>query len=323
MGDLATIQPDPAQLPALAAGPSWVAELVRNWLESLSPKTLKAYSRDLADFARYLKVPGGRPELAIEFLLGLEAGQANGQVLLYRTDLIRRGLATATVGRQLAALRSVVKLAKELGRVSWTLGIRSPKVEPRRDVRGPDMAGWKKLWKVAKGQGDSPRARRDRAVLSLLYDLALRINEVLSLDLEHVNLHEATIAVLRKGYTERTQLTLPEPTRDALREWLEARGEAPGPVFVRTDRPGTLSRLTVTAAEDLVHRLGDLAKLDRPLRPHGLRHSSITAALDLGWDVRKVRKFAGHALVETTIRYDDARDDDASRIANDVAGKRR
>ena len=66
----------------------------------------------------------------------------------------------------------------------------------------------------------------------------------------------------------------------------------------------------------LVKALGLKAGLAREVRPHGLRHEAITRALDLcAGDVRRVRHFSRHAKIETLLRYDDNRRDEAGAIA--------
>jgi integrase/recombinase XerC len=65
-------------------------------------------------------------------------------------------------------------------------------------------------------------------------------------------------------------------------------------------------------------RLGRLAGVG-PVRPHGLRHTAITAALDAGHDVRAVRRFRQHAKLETVDRYDDNRRDVARQISGAVS----
>jgi integrase/recombinase XerC len=311
----------PADLPARPI-PGFESDLLAAFLASLRPLTLKGYLFDLGDFARWIERP--TPTQAVEKLLSLDGGHANALVLQYRSALTARGLASATIGRRLAALRSVTKLARTLGRIAWSLEIRSPPLEARRDVRGPDRDGWRKLWKAAKGQGDGRQARRDRAIISLLYDLALRRTEVVTLDLADVDFEGLSIGIVGKGHTERQRLTLPKPTLNALADWVAVRGTESGAMFTRTDRGRpSAERLGGDSIARLVARLGTLAKLARPLRAHGLRHASITAALDLGHDIREVRKFSRHIKIDTVIQYDDNREDSAGKIAKRVAGDRR
>lgn len=300
-------------------------DLVTLWLSGRSPNTVAAYAKDVAHFARWYCA--ATPAAAVESLLNLSAGEANAVVIGYRADQLAAGLAGATIGRRLAALRSVVTLARATGRVAWTLEVPSPKPEPRRDVRGPDKAERRRLWKAAAGLGDDRRARRDRAALALLFDLGLRRAEVVALDVEHVEHPEGAelptaLRIRGKGRRELARVTLPRETGRTLLDWLDARGNEPGALFVRTDRP-CFDRLSGEGLARAVGRAGTAAGLPRKLRPHGLRHAAITAALDNGHDIRKVRIFSRHAKLETVIRYDDARDDSAGSIAGDVARERR
>jgi integrase/recombinase XerC len=293
-------------------------DLVEAFLAGRNPRTLDAYSRDLADFATFLGMDG--PGAAVGALVSAGHGPANGWALRYKAHLVDRGLATATIARRLAALRSVVKLARILGRISWALDVESPRTQSYRDTRGPGRDGFRAIVRAARSSA-TPKALRDHALVRLLHDLALRRAEAIALDLEDVDLEAGTIQVVGKGRTEAIRMTLPGPVRDALAAWLEARGREPGPVFVRLDRAARApGRLTGRAVHQIVGQLGLKASLPRPVRPHGLRHSGITTALDaFGGDVRTVRKFSRHSKVETLLVYDDNRSDVAGEVARRVS----
>ena len=303
------------------------AELLDDFLAGLRESSRQAYAKDFRAFARFAS-GDEEPDVhdVIEFLLSLDAGDANHAVLVWRDAMLAANVATATIARRLAALRSVVKLARTLGRVSWSIEIKAPKVEGRRDVRGPDKTEWDKLWRAAKALGDTLKGRRDRAILSLLYDLALRRNEVCALDRADVDLGAKTVAVLRKGHREKVLLTMPLVTSRFVADWLFVRVDADGPLFYGLDHRSAARKLERISGEGVAlicRRLGTAAGIGRRVRPHGLRHAAITRALDLKHDIRDVRKFSGHASLNTVLKYDDARDDVAVRIARQVAGDRR
>ncbi len=73
---------------------------------------------------------------------------------------------------------------------------------------------------------------RDKAILHLLYDLALRRSEVVGLDLEDVDLERGTLRILGKGRLQKEVLSLPTRTRGILSEWIRCRGELGGPLFI-------------------------------------------------------------------------------------------
>jgi integrase/recombinase XerC len=198
---------DPAQgLPAPAA-----VDLLDAFLSGRNGRTLRAYDRDLADFAAFLGAADARAAVALLLAGGL--GRANEVVLSYRAHLAARGLATATIARRLAALRSVVKLARTLGRVAWMLEIPSPKAEPFRDTAGPGDAGWRAVLERAKAEaaGGDPVGIRNLLVVRMLHDLGLRRGELAAVDRADVDAEDGTVAVVGKGRTEAIRLTMPGP----------------------------------------------------------------------------------------------------------------
>ena len=107
-------------------------------------------------------------------------------------------------------------------------------------------------------------------------DLALRREEAVSLDLEHIDLESGTVAILGKGRTERERLTLPEPTKTALAAWLEVRGDEPGALFLNVDRAAKGKRLTGRSVHRILGGLGRKAGIQ--VRPHGLKHARVGRA---------------------------------------------
>jgi integrase/recombinase XerC len=299
----------------LALEPMTARGLVESFLAGRNPRTLAAYRADLETFRAFTGAP--TPDDAAYFLLARGHGEANGLALSYRAHLIERGLSPATVNRRLAALRSLVKLARTLGLVAWTLEAPSVKTEPYRDTRGPGRRGFDLLLEELERRGDR-KAVRDRALLRLLFDLALRRGEAVSLDLADLDLEAGTVAVIGKGKRERLLLTLPPETSTALASWLEVRGQAPGPLFVNLDRAKKGARLTGRSVARLLDALG--RRVGLAVRPHGLRHAAITFALDrTGGDVRRVQRYSRHADLRTLNRYDDNREDLAGEVARLVA----
>lgn len=295
--------------------------LVRSFLRGRSARTLDAYRQDLEDFRAFLGAP--TPAAAAGRLLGAGQGAANGLALDYKAALMARGLAAATVNRRLAAVRALVKMARTLGLVAWALDVESLPAAAYRDTRGPGRAGYRRLLQALEGRSDA-RAARDRALLRLLFDLALRRAEVVALDLGDVDLAAGTVAVLGKGRTARVPLTLPAPTTAALQAWMAVRGPLPGPLFTNYDRAGkgreTARRLTGTSLYRIVRALGEACALT--VRPHGLRHAAITEALDrTSGDVRAVQRFSRHRDLRVLTVYDDNRVDLAGQVAALVAAE--
>src|SRR6202007_259681 len=100
----------------------------------------------------------------------------------------------ATINRRIATLRSVVAFARTLGFCDWQLAVRGGKAQPYRDTRGPGADGVRKMLNNLARRGDA-KAIRDAALVRLMFDLALRCSECITLDLEHIDFDIAALRV--------------------------------------------------------------------------------------------------------------------------------
>jgi integrase/recombinase XerC len=137
------------------------------------------------------------------------------------------------------------------------------------------------------------------------------------LDVSDLSLEAARLMIIGKGETEVMPVALPLATREVLGKWLAVRGHEPGPLFVTFDtsrgRAGR-GRLTGSGLWSIVRLLGVAANL--VVWPHGLRHGSITQALNVTHgDLRRVQRFSRHRDIRTLMLYDDNR----QALAGDVA----
>jgi integrase/recombinase XerC len=315
---LATVPSPPFQLPTVptAAGDG----LLELWLSGRSPATLDAYRRSVLHFARWLGADSA--ESGADALLAATPGQANALVLAYRNGLIDAGAASATVNARITALRSLTRAARLIGLISWAIEDPGLPVQRVRDPRGPGWAAVAAM--ISAAGGDKPRAVRDRAILWLLIGLGLRRAEVASLDLVHFE--GDRLWVLGKGRRQRETQTLPASVRQALEAWIAVRGDQPGPLFTNLDRAakggrGGDGRLTGRAIHQLVGYWAQRAGVKRPVWPHAIRHSAITAGQELVHDPAKVMRFGRHRSLATTTAYLDAINDDAGKVADAIAAR--
>ena len=290
--------------------------MITLWLaDNKSSATRETYSTALRDFAAFLQAPS--IEHATAQLLRAGKGPATAAIEAYRATLVDvRKLAVNSINLRIAAVKSLLTKAYDLDMITWLVRVRGLRTENLRDTRGP--APDKVVAMYARLGRQDAKGRRDRALFRLLWDLALRRAEVIGLDLEHVDLEKGVIWAKGKGKRERSWISLPDETRQALSAWIEARGDQAGPLFVSLHHGGG-GRLSGHAVHEIVRDLGQAVGVK--VWPHAMRHSSVTAALDqTKGDVRTVRLFSRHQSMETLLRYDDARQDRAGGVAKLVAG---
>jgi integrase/recombinase XerC len=292
-----------------------IKNIIKSMLKGRNKRTTLAYKKDFEDFQKFLGLRSR--DTAADVLLGNGQAKANALAFEYKNHLKERSLSPATINRRLSALRSLVKFGRVMGIVNWHLDIQNEKHDQLRDTRGTDIAGVKKIFLVTDTKTHN-KAVRDRALLHLLFDRGLRRGEAVALDIEDVDTKNGTIAILGKGKTQKVILTVPQPTVKALKEWIKIRGTKPGPLFTNFDRAGKGQRLTGSAVYYIVRNYGQMC--DLKTRPHGLRHSAITIALDLTHgNIRAVQRFSRHRDMEMLTVYDDNRQDMGGEVAAQVA----
>ncbi len=271
-----------------------VRQLAGAWLAShASPNTRSAYRRDLTDWLGFCADLGVEP---------LAALRPHVDVWVRHLSEERR-LAPSTVARRVAAIASFYRYAEELGVVaaSPAARVRRPRTGEGHVELTPALSREELLALLAAARAAGPR---DLVVVLLLAMNALRASEALALDLE--DLHEVrghvTVLVRGKGGTE-TRVPLPPPVVDAIDRLAAAEHRTTGPIL-RDANGQRMSRHSLARA---VLRLGRTAGIPRPVRPHQLRATAITEALEAGVPLRDVQDLARHADPRTTRRYDRAR----------------
>ena len=261
---------------------------------AMSPHTVRAYLRDLADFEAYLRDNG----------LELK-GVTHGVLRSYLGNLVSR-LAPSSRARKLASIKSLYRfLARE----------KVIAVNPARDVKTPKLPrSLPKFLPVDEAFAlvDSPGSHsaadlRDRAILEVLYGGGLRISELCSLSVEDWDREGRVLRVFGKNSKERlcpvhrkaaSALELYLPRRHELLKEKNPRAD-PAALFLNYRGGRLRPRSVARHLTRYVRRCG----LPRTVSPHALRHSFATHLLAGGADVRTIQELLGHASLSTTQRY--------------------
>ncbi len=262
-----------------------------------SPHTVRAYVGDVTALLAYAHDAGltGLDDLDLALLrswLGRQAG---------------RGLARATLARQVAAARTFTAWAHRRGLTTADNGQRLAAPRVARELPAVlDRGAVDALMDVAALAADdaSPLGLRDRAMLELLYATGIRVSELAGLDVGSLDEGRRTVRVLGKGAKERT-VPYGIPAGRAVDLWL-AHGRPP----LVTARSGAAlflgargGRVDVRTVRSVLHRLLRHVPDAPDIGPHGLRHSAATHLLEGGADLRTVQELLGHATLATTQVY--------------------
>lgn len=139
---------------------------------------------------------------------------------------------------------------------------------------------------------------RDTAVMELFYSSGLRLSELVGLDVENVDFHQATLRVLGKGSKER-QVPVGSHAVKALQIYRSEAKVHLGPLFISKLR----RRLSTRSVNFLLKKYLAASTIPFNVTPHKLRHTFATHLLDHGADLRSVQSLLGHASLSTTQIY--------------------
>lgn len=268
---------------------------VRNY----SQHTAVAYENDIWDFVAFYKKFTSNDVLPDDL--------ARVDTLCLRSflaDRQRRGLAHKSTARTLSSLRGFYKfLAKTRGIKNDAIGlISSPKV-PRKLSKAISPIDVENMHDAIREiDAKNPWiAKRDWALVMLLFGCGLRISEALSLKNSDVSGRVDVLRIVGKGKKERLVPVLPA-VWSAIEEYINVRpfGNAPDDELFRSVRGLPMS---ARMAEKVVEQLRCYLQLPDYVTPHALRHTFATALLSGGADLRSLQELLGHSSLSTTQLY--------------------
>ncbi|MCW5722405.1 MAG: tyrosine recombinase XerC [Devosia sp.] len=273
---------------------AWMREL--GSVKRLAAKTLEAYSRDLAQFMRFLAGHMGGP-VTLETLKQLRGADIRAFMAQRREE----SLGSRSLARVLSALKNFFGfLERQNVLATEALNvIRTPKVG-RSLPKALTVIEAKQTIVAAEEMEERPWVgARDMAVIALCYGAGLRISEALALT--KGDLEANVLRVSGKGGKIR-MVPLIAPVRKAVEDYLALSPYKlwPEDPLFRGVRGGVLSpRLIQKRMENLRAALG----LPPSATPHALRHSFATHLLGQGGDLRSIQELLGHASLSTTQIY--------------------
>lgn len=266
---------------------------------NLSPHTVAAYRRDLADLETFASGYLGHDDFAW-------GDVDRGVIRAFLGEAGRRGLAARTVARKLSAVRALFRYLHREGEIPSNPArlVRGPRLD--RTLPGhmrPDEVRGLFRWAEARAATENGLVEtRLLVILELLYGSGIRLAELGALNVQSLDLARGQMRVLGKGRKERIVPVTASATR-AVANYLPRRAEV-AKSSVRALLVGRHGgRLSNRHVQRSVQRvLGDFADT-AGLSVHSLRHSFATHLLDAGADLMAVKELLGHASLGTTQIY--------------------
>jgi integrase/recombinase XerD len=261
----------------------------------LALHTLDAYGRDLAKLSQFLTARGREdvddvtPTDITDHLIALAEGK----------------LAARSRARALVAMRG---LFRHLVGERWLEADPTQLIDaPRTARRLPGVLGEAAVAKLIAQPADTPRGRRDAAMIELAYASGLRVSELINIALADINLNHGFVRVTGKGNKTRL-VPVGSAARDKVARYLEVdrptlvRDPAERALFL-TERGRPMTRQAFWKTLRNYARRAGVRLPAGDISPHKLRHSFATHLVERGADLRAVQAMLGHADISTTQIY--------------------
>ena len=270
--------------------------------KKVSTNTLQSYKRDLKQFEKYLETSEeGYKDLT------------NEGIKDYIKYMQEEGKKPSTISRGLASIRSFYQYEAKNKVVEKdpTEGIQSPKIEKRV----PSVLTSNEVALLL----DQPKnvdlkGTRDKAMLEFAYATGMRVTEIISLNVEDINL-ETGYATCKNGKKERT-VPIGEMSLKALKDYmLNARH-----TMIKDDNEKALfvnvngQRLTRQGFWKIIKYYKEQAHIDKDITPHVLRHSFATHLLQNGADLKSIQTMLGHSDILSTQIYMQFQDESLKNV---------
>jgi len=266
--------------------------------KGFSSNTTLAYENDLSQLSRFATERANQKTIT-----GWESFSRD-DMLGYLLNLKERNYAVTTVARKVAAAKSFFGFLVSEGKIKTNPmdDISSPKVGKAL----PDTLSVSQVRELIAqpAKAETPEAKRDQAMLELLYASGMRVSEMVSLDLTDIDTASGYVRPFGKGKKERLVPIYPGAAH-LIDEYInDVR-----PRFVRNNLEKALfvnqrgDRLTRQGLWQILRGYARRAGLEHRVTPHTLRHSFATHMLNGGADLRSVQELLGHANISTTQIY--------------------
>ena len=270
--------------------------------KKLSNNTLQSYKRDITQYESYINEEN------------LQYQKVNKEdIKKYLDNLKNIGKKTSTISRNLASIRSFYQYLLRIKKIEQdpTEGIQSPKVEKRV----PSVLTSQEVeLLLEQPKSVDLKGIRDKAMLEFAYATGMRVTEIITLDIDDVNLKEGYVNC--KHTNKQRNIPLGAISIKAIKEYIEKAR----PYLIKSEDEKSLfvningKRLTRQGFWKIVKFYKEQAHIEKDITPHVLRHSFATHLLQNGADLKAIQVMLGHSDISSTQVYMQFQDEGLKNI---------
>ena len=259
--------------------------------KKLSENTIQSYRRDIEQYKEYIE------NNKINYLK-----VSKDEIAMYLEYLESEGKKTSTISRNLASIRSFYQYLIRARKIKNdpTEEVQSPKIEKRV----PCVLTSQEVELLLNQPKDVDlKGTRDKAMLEFAYATGMRVTEIISLDINDVDLGNAFVVCRNGGKTRK--IPLGAMSLKALKEYIEGARN----ILIKDEKEQALfvningKRLTRQGFWKIIKYYKEQAHIIKDITPHVLRHSFATHLLQNGADLKAIQTMLGHSDISSTQIY--------------------
>ena len=271
--------------------------------KKVSENTLQSYKRDLHQFEEYIVLKGKKYNKIKEADIN--------DYLKYLVE--KENKKPSTISRMIASIRSFYQYELKSQKITLdpTEKIQSPKIEKKAPCI---LTSDEVELLLEQPTAEDLKGIRDRAMLEFAYATGMRVTEIISLNVEDLNLEHENV-ICRNGNKQRS-IPLGKLAINAVKEYLNGARD----VLVKSDKEKALfvnlngKRLTRQGFWKIIKFYQEQAHIDKDITPHTLRHSFATHLLQNGAELKAIQTMLGHSDISSTQVYMQFKDNGISDI---------
>ncbi|TQR17406.1 tyrosine recombinase XerC [Psychrobacillus soli] len=261
--------------------------------KNYSNLTIREYEKDIKQFIHFLEVEGVNNLNDVEYV----------HARLYVTNLYDEQLARTSISRKISSIRSFYKFLHR------EYNIRDDAFQslyhPKKETKLPHFFYEEEMEKLFEGnKASDPLSIRNMAILELLYATGIRVSELTSIELRHIDSNYGVVRVMGKGRKER-YVPVGDFALSAVEDYvLNSRTK----LMKKTSHPYLFvnnrgEHLTTEGVRYILNGMMEKASMHSTIYPHMLRHTFATHLLNNGADLRSVQELLGHSHLSSTQVY--------------------
>jgi integrase/recombinase XerD len=261
-------------------------------VKKASSNTVSSYMRDIRQFVQFLEEYGNTDLTAVEQL----------HIQRYMTHLIEDGRSGATQSRNVASLKNFFAYLVSAGFMDQS-PVFDIQVEKREKKLPQILSGREIELLLSQPACIDAKGYRDKAMLETMYATGVRVTELLTLDVEDVNLEQGIIKC-SSDKKSRVIPLYPAALRSLsvyLKEYRMALVNDPAERALFVNIGG--SRMSRQGFWKILKHYQSTARIDKEITPHTLRHSFAVHLLENGADLDSLQELMGHSDISSTQLY--------------------